>query len=190
MADCLPGEKAALRRALLARRRETAQENAALDGRILEALLASPLWREADTVFCYVSVGWELSTREILRAALDAGKRLAVPRCLPGGVMRAHEVRDLSRLRPGALRIPEPGEDAPVIPPEELRLALVPALAFDRAGYRIGMGGGYYDRCLPTLCCPRVGLCYASFLLPALPREACDVPVDLILTEEGEYTWN
>ena len=82
--------------------------------------------------------------------------------------------------------IPEPPETLPEVPPEEIGAALVPAVAFDRAGYRLGRGGGYYDRFLPRLSCPRIGLCYRAFVLSALPAEDWDVPVDRIITEEGE----
>ncbi len=161
----------------------------ALNERIAARLFASDAWRSAETVFCYVSVGWEIATGPILAAALAEGRRLCVPRCLPGGVMHACAVSSPGELRPGALGIPEPGEDCPVVPPEEIGLAVVPGLAFDRSGYRLGRGGGYYDRYLPLLRCPRVGLCQARFLLPALPRGPYDVPVDRIITEEGEYAW-
>lgn len=181
-------EKKILRRALLARRREEAAALHPLDARIRDHVLASDAWRRADTVFCYVSVGWEISTGELLTAALAAGKRLCVPRCLPDGVMYACLLPDLSALRPGPLGIPEPGEALPRVPPEEIGLALVPGVAFDRSGYRLGRGGGYYDRFLPGLRGVRAGLCYGAFLLPVLPRTAFDVPTDCIVTEEGVYT--
>ena len=89
----------------------------------------------------------------------------------------------------GAFGIPEPRRDTPVLPPQAFDLAVVPAVAFDRAGFRIGRGGGYYDRYLAQMRGVKIGLCYTQFLLPSLPRELHDERVDLILTEEGECAW-
>ena len=104
--------------------------------------------------------------------------------------MDARAVSDLSALRSGAFGIPEPGAELPCVPPEEIGLALVPGTAFDRSGFRLGRGGGYYDRFLPLVRGSRTGLCYGAFLLTVLPRTALDVPVDSIITEEGEFTWD
>lgn len=82
-----------------------------------------------------------------------------------------------------------PGCGTPVLPPEAFDLAIVPAVAFDREGYRLGRGGGYYDRYLEQTNCVKAGLCFESFLLPSVPHEAHDVRMDRIFTEEGEYIW-
>lgn len=190
MCDAARAEKERLRRALLVKRRRLdAGLRADYDRRIAGRLLSSPCWAAAGTVFCYVGTGWEIGTAEILNAAFAAGRRVAVPLCLPGGVMEAHEIRTLDALAPGAFGIPEPRRDTPVLPPQAFDLAVVPAVAFDRAGFRIGRGGGYYDRYLAQMRGVKIGLCYTQFLLPSLPRELHDERVDLILTEEGEYAW-
>ena len=81
----------------------------------------------------------------------------------------------------------EPGPDRPVVSPGEIDLVLVPGLAFDRRGYRLGQGGGYYDRYLPQTKAVTVALCRSCFLLDAVPREEHDAPVDLVLTEEETF---
>ena len=190
MCDAARVEKERLRRSLLEKRRRLdAGSRAAYDRRIAERLLLSPCWAAAGTVFCYVGTGWEVSTAKILDAALSTGRRVAVPLCLPDGVMEAHEIFSLNALVPGMFGIPEPRRDTPVLPPQAFDLAVVPAVAFDSAGFRIGRGGGYYDRYLSQLRGVKAGLCYEQFLLPSLPREPHDERVDLILTEEGEYAW-
>ena len=103
--------------------------------------------------------------------------------------MQAHEIPSWETLVPGAFQIPEPGCGTPVLPPEAFDLAIVPAVAFDREGYRLGRGGGYYDRYLEQTNCVKAGLCFESFLLPSVPHEAHDVRMDRIFTEEGEYIW-
>lgn len=190
MCDAVRAQKRLMRRELTAaHRRLDAGICAAYDGRIGKRLVASPFWETAETLFCYVGAGWEIKTEELLRAALCSGRRVAVPLCLADGVMEAHEIRSLDELSPGAYGIPEPPRASPVLAAEIFDLVVVPAVAFDRAGYRLGRGGGYYDRYLENLRGVRVGLCYEQFLLPSVPREAHDVRMDRILTEEGEYAW-
>lgn len=183
-------EKKALRRSLLAARRACdAGFRAEADRRIAERLLASPCFQGAASVFCYVSLPWEVGTDAILREAFLRGKRVFVPRCSPGGVMEACRIGSPDELVPGLYGIPGPAPDAPAADPAEAELVIVPALAFDREGYRIGRGGGYYDRFLPRTVCPRAGLVYERFFLPSLPRDAFDARVDMLFTEEGEYAW-
>jgi len=88
---------------------------------------------------------------------------------------------DLSGLRRGAFGIPEPGGD--ISKPEELELILVPGVLFDEEGFRIGFGGGYYDRFLRGLSVPKVGVAFSFQVVRSLPREPWDVPVDILITE-------
>ena len=88
-------------------------------------------------------------------------------------------------LVPGRYGIPQPPRSAPVLQPQPGDLMLVPALAYDRVGRRLGRGGGYYDRCLAQLDCCAVGLIRAAFLLDALPTAWNDMPVAAVVTEQG-----
>ncbi len=183
-------EKSGLRRALIARRKQMDAGMRSLHSRrIAGRLYASPCWKRARTIFCYAGTGWEVETEEIIRMALLQGRRVGVPLCRGGGIMEAHEIPSWETLVPGAFQIPEPGCGTPVLPPEAFDLAIVPAVAFDREGYRLGRGGGYYDRYLEQTNCVKAGLCFESFLLPSVPHEAHDVRMDRIFTEEGEYIW-
>jgi 5-formyltetrahydrofolate cyclo-ligase len=158
---------------------------AASDLMIEERLLGLPAWRAAQTVFSYVSVGAEPSTRGLLSAALKAGKRLCVPKCQKRGIMRAREIRALAELKPAPFGLLEPGEDAPLVAPADIDLVIVPCLAADAQGHRLGHGGGYYDRYLRLIRCPSICLCRGQALLPAVPAEAHDVRVQMVLTEDG-----
>lgn len=183
-------EKTLLRQRLLAAHRQMdAALRAQYSRRIAKRLFAAPCWQAAGTVFCYAGTGWEVETQEIIRAALLEGRRVGVPLCLADGVMEAHEITAWEELAPGAFHIPEPRRDTPVIPPDVFDLAVVPAVAFDRAGHRLGRGGGYYDRYLPQMSCRKAGVSFEKFVLPAVPHELHDVCMDLIFTEEGEYAW-
>lgn len=190
MCNAVRSEKQLLRKKLIAaHRRLDRVTRAEYDRRIIKRLFCLPYWALTGTLFCYVGIGWEIATEELIDAAILSGRRVAVPLCLPDGMMEAHEIRSLDELIPGAYGIPEPRRESPVLTPEAFDLAVIPAVAFDRTGCRLGRGGGYYDRYLGKLRGVRAGLCYEQFLLPAVPQEAHDIKMDYVITEEGEYAW-
>ena len=171
-----------LREALLAHRRSLPEAlRQTWDREMQNSVLALPEWERAGTVFCYVSQAPEPDTWALLRAALEQGKRLAVPRCGPGGCMEAAELTSLEDLAPGFFGLPEPPTEAPAVPAAEIDLAVLPALACDEAGLRLGRGGGYYDRFLPGRRFFALALCYVRCPVPA---EAHDQPVDLVINPD------
>jgi 5-formyltetrahydrofolate cyclo-ligase len=95
--------------------------------------------------------------------------------------MTARKISSLSQLRPGAFGILEPRLDAAVFPASEIDLILVPGLAFDPQGHRLGRGKGYYDRFLPETRGKTMGIC--SYLVPRVPVEAHDCKMDAVVTE-------
>ena len=156
---------------------------------IAARLYALPQYRSAETIFLYLSFGSEVETEGIARRILLDGKRLAVPQCIPSThEMRLFGICSPTQLEKGAYGILEPKAaliqegQLPEVPRAAVALALVPGLCFDRQGYRIGYGGGYYDRFLDGYQGVAAGLAYASCLCDRLPREDCDKPVDVILT--------
>lgn len=175
-------------------RREALRKRAALPDReerdraIFEAVSALPQYRNAQRLLFYVSVGSEPDTRRLLRAALEEGREVYAPFCPPGdGDMRFCRVRALSELRPGRFGIPEPD---PALEREggwEGALVLTPGAVFDRRGYRLGYGKGYYDRFLAGKELESVGLCYRELVLPRLPAEEHDRRVRLLATEDGIF---
>ena len=191
-------DKHSLRNSLRALRLTLAsgEEGAARSRRMQERLLASDLWRKCRRVAAYVSVKGEAGTGLILEEALRSGRDLFLPRCrVKGeegwpGVMDFFACSDLGALEKSSFGIPEPvsGPEAHQLMPEALKepdtLVIVPALAFDRSGYRLGYGGGYYDRMLASATCPCVGLAFHDLLVESLPREEWDRPVSAICTEE------
>lgn len=153
------------------------------DAAIARRVLDMEAWRAAETVFAYVSVGHEIDTRALIGAALAQGKRVYAPRCVGRGVMEARLLRGLHELRPAAFGLLEPTESAPAIAPEAIDVLLVPCLAADRDGYRLGYGSGYYDRFLAKAQGMSICLCRARALMPSVPRDAHDAPVDFVITE-------
>ena len=180
----ISGEKAALRETL---RRQLAQsdpaDNAACDVAITMQVLALPEFQAAERVFAYCSVVPEVDTHAILTQARRRGKTVALPVSEDGGQM--YFARYDGVLVPGRFGIPQPPRSAPALQPQSGDLMLVPALAYDRAGRRLGRGGGYYDRFLAQLDCCTVGLIRAAFLLDVLPAARNDMPVAAVITEQG-----
>lgn len=149
-----------------------------------------PVWRDASLVLAYLATGSEVETRGLVRAAWEAGKRLAVPRCVVAEKrMEWVEIRSLEGLAPGTHGIEEPPASCPALPDAGVlmpdALALVPGLAFDCAGQRLGYGGGYYDRFLAAFPGTSLGLCPRALLVTSLAKlgvaETHDVPVDLVV---------
>ena len=180
-------EKEALRRALR-QRRDALPDRAGKSLAIRRAVEALPLFREARQLLCYVSVGSEPDTRPLLREALAQGREVYAPVCLPGRRLAFYRVARWEDLRPAAFGLlePDPGA-APRWSPKGTAVCLVPGLAFDRRGFRLGYGGGYYDRFLEEWPLPTVGLCFEESLLPALPAEAHDRPVGAVATQRGVF---
>ena len=172
-------QKKALRRELIAARREmTEAERAECDKKITRALLSLPEYKNADTLLIYASYGEEIDTQAIAKAALADGKRLAFPRCEAGGVMNFYYCLP-KKLVSGYKNIPEPPTGAPIFTKSERALCIVPALAVDREGFRLGYGGGFYDRFLAGFDGISVGLVRSIFYFEALPREDFDLPLDI-----------
>ncbi len=176
-------EKAALRKTMRALKepaeRRTEGEAAA------SHLISWPVFQAAGTVCCYVSMGWEIDTLPVLAAILQAGKTLALPKTYEKGIMEFRRVLDPAFLRPGRWNIPEPGDEAEIIPPQDLSLLLIPALAVDAMGCRLGQGAGYYDRYLPQTSCPLAALVLARQVVPFVPCGERDYLVQWIITGRG-----
>lgn len=141
-------------------------------------LRQSPLWTSAQVVYGFASLA---SEPDWLGTDLPCDKIIAFPRTTPGGLGFFVS----GALVPGQYGAHEPrgGSPAPAA-----NLVLVPGLAFDRSGYRLGRGGGFYDRFLETLPLPRptlCGVCFSCQIAPVVPREAHDARVDFLLTENG-----
>ena len=141
---------------------------------------ASDAYKQAKTIYGYLPYNQEVRTTPMLQRALDDGKRVAVPKCY-GEEMRFIYLDDLSKVEKGYCGIPEPIEDGPIAD-DETALVLMPGLAFDKEGHRMGYGGGFYDKFLekePNH--PTLALCYEFQMLPYLETEDHDIPVDTVI---------
>ena len=180
-------EKGALRRRLRqSLEAMTDRERRESDEALFARFLSLPQVEGADTIFLFWGVpGREPETGRLAEALCRQGKRVGLPRMTPGRGMEVRLYRQDIPLVPAAFGILEPGEDCPLLPPQELALVLVPALCYDRQGFRLGFGGGYYDRWLEGYSGVRIGLCRERVLQDRLPTEPHDQRVDWVVTEQG-----
>jgi 5-formyltetrahydrofolate cyclo-ligase len=159
---------------------------AAASEAITARVLALPEYAAASTVLLTLPFRSEWDTRPVVEAALAAGKRVVLPRVDTAlRVLTLHRVEDLARdVAAGYCGIPEPRVTTPVVAPDGVSFALVPGVAFDTRGRRLGYGGGYYDRLLPLLPAgvPRVGCAYDVQIVAAVPAALHDATVDVVVT--------
>ncbi|MBQ8359628.1 MAG: 5-formyltetrahydrofolate cyclo-ligase [Oscillospiraceae bacterium] len=174
-------DKTALRRMIREKKRAMTEDQiVAASERLTQLFLACPQYAQAKTIYGYLPYNQEVRTVPILEQALADGKRVAVPK-IYGDEMRFIYMTDLSKVEKNQWGIPEPVADEPE-GDDPTALVLMPGLAFDPAGHRIGYGGGYYDKFLekePGH--PTVALCYEFQMLPAIETDEYDIPVDCVL---------
>ena len=176
-------DKKALRAEIRAKKRALTEEQIVrYSEELAQKLFAHPFYQAAKSIYGYMSYNQEVRTMPILRQAQTDGKRVAVPKVY-GDTMKFLWLDDLNAVAPGAYNIPEPIADGPEAD-DETALVLMPGLAFDPEGRRLGYGGGFYDRFLakePNH--PLVALCYGFQMFDHLETEAHDIPVDLVIAD-------
>lgn len=178
--------KAQLRADMRAKRRAlSAEEQEAAAQAVYAHLMGFEPYQKANVVMAYMACRGELSLEAVIRDALLQGKTLLLPRCEAAGIMTARRIDGMQSLQQGAYGLLEPREDCTVVQPDEIDLILVPGVAFDRAGNRLGQGGGYYDRFVEGSGAVRAGICHAFALLDDVAHEAHDQAMDNVITPGG-----
>jgi 5-formyltetrahydrofolate cyclo-ligase len=182
------GEKGALRASILQRRASRSDDERAAAAAAIAAHLATAAFAQVPTVAAYLSMGTEPGTGPLIETLLARGTEVIVPVISAQGSLDWVRYSPDARLTPSALGVPEP--EGPRIGPDAIigaGLVIVPALAVDHAGRRLGRGAGYFDRALARSGGPICALVYADELLQVVPHEDHDVPVDLVVTEAGIF---
>lgn len=184
-----PENKAQLRHEILQIRRSMSAEDwRERSDRISSHLQASPRFQQAKTVLAYVSFRQEPDLSRLFAETSKEGTKIwGFPRCVEKSLIW-HQWKPGELLQTGAYGIWEPHADLPKISPAQVDLILVPAVACDRRGYRLGYGGGYYDRMLSRpewQSIPTVGILFNFAFFNELPVEDWDRPLNAICTEEG-----
>lgn len=171
-----------------------AQENKdELSQRICQRFFDLPAYAAAQTVLFYVDVRTEVRTRQALPAALESGKRIVVPYCVDD-VLELFLLEDMDELSIGMYKILEPKPElrelsSKRVDVDEIDLVMVPGVAFDRRGARMGHGKGYYDKLLEHARpdAPLAALAFECQLFDEIPMQSHDIFMDLVLTESAVY---
>ena len=186
----LSAQKRALRADIIARRRAMTNR-AAASGVIAGKIARMSEFQNAAVLAAFAPTAEEADITSLLQAAIRNGQTLLLPRVanLAKGEMTFHKVRNLAGLVPGKMGISEPPADAPVVSAETADFFVVPAVAADAENFRLGYGGGFYDRLLAKLpadaktCCP----VFSAQVVKKIPREVHDRPIWCIITEADAH---
>ncbi|WP_339911097.1 5-formyltetrahydrofolate cyclo-ligase [Symmachiella dynata] len=173
--------------------RQALNDRHARSQQIAQRLHTLAEYQSAHTVMLYVSVREEVSTADLITAALENDKKVVIPYCRDGELQLFH-LQNLDELTPGAYGIPEPPSDLRTQPDriattDQLDIILVPGVAFDIHGARCGHGKGYYDKLLQSAKdkTPLIALAFDCQIFPKIPTESHDVDMDKIITESRIY---
>ena len=177
--------KKALRQELMKKRRNMDKNyKEFLDEKIYTILKSSSAIKEAKVILTYASSPIEVDTRRLIKFALSEGKTVAVPKC-EGKNMRFLSIKSLSELTVGSHGVEEP-VDGEEITDFSDSVCVTPALRFDEKGYRLGYGGGFYDRFLRNYSGTAIGICYDEFC-GSLPVGEFDISLERVITEKGFF---
>jgi len=180
-------DKTTWRKLLKAQRKAMTKEQVAISSRLVsEQILASTLYKKANSILGYLAFGQELNIDAVLKQALLEGKKVYVPYIISATEFVAAELRDMEHFDLDRYGIRSVRKPLSTMAPAELELILVPAVAFARDGMRMGMGAGYYDRFLPQAKqAVMLGIAYEALLQDKLPADEHDVAVQYLVTEGG-----
>lgn len=154
----------------------------------MEQLVSSEYWEKAHTIGITISQGLEWDTKPIIEKAWEDGKSVAVPKCLANKQMAFYLLDHFQQLEKGLYNIPEPNPDkTKKVEKKEIDLLIVPGVAYDIKGFRIGFGGGYYDRFLVDFPNETISILSHIQLTEQIPIESFDIPVRHIVTENKIY---
>jgi 5-formyltetrahydrofolate cyclo-ligase len=182
-------EKKDLRKRLLDKRRKLAENEVRnFSTRIIQTLINSSIYLDAGNIMLYTPFPDEPQIMPVFEDAWSRNKQVGIPHLTETwGIMEAALIESFNDLVPGKfnLLVPDPLK-LRIIEADSIDLIVVPGIAFDHEGYRLGMGAGYYDRFLPTAeKAITVGVCWAENIFSEIPKERHDLPMDYLLTEMG-----
>lgn len=157
---------------------------------IKDTLFSLSQYKESSFIFSFISFKDEVNTHEIIKNSIAIGKKVGVPISVPKTKeLLVSEIIDFDKeLELGYYGILAPKDEyTRIVSPKIVDLVLVPGVAFDKRGYRVGYGGGYYDRFFNKLekSVIKIGLCYEMQILTEVPTDNYDIPIDYIITEKG-----
>jgi 5-formyltetrahydrofolate cyclo-ligase len=183
----ISGRKKKIRNNMLEKRNTlTSEQIESMSKQICETFVSSHEFKIAETIMIYLSFGSEVKTNYIIEYAWQCKKRIVVPSTNPTTrKLIISSIDNYNDLEPGYMGIREPKKHLRRdISKEEINIVVVPAVAFDRKGYRLGYGGGYYDRFLFGMTAYKTGLAFSCQIVNEVPTDWYDLPVDGIITDK------
>lgn len=158
-----------------------------ISNQLIRQLVSSDLWKQAGTIGVTVSSGFEWDTEPIIEQGWKEGKTIVVPKCTPRNrQLDFYHLENFDQLEDSFYNLREPNPDVTTkVDKQAIDVLIVPGLLYDKRGYRIGFGGGYYDRFLADFPNKTVSVFYSEQLLDEVPNELYDLPVQALLTEKG-----
>ncbi|GGK03346.1 5-formyltetrahydrofolate cyclo-ligase [Lentibacillus kapialis] len=165
----------------------TATERRNIELSLKDNLLMSNVWRQSSVIGITISHGFEWDTESIIKTAWQNGKRICVPKCrAKEREMDFYKINNYNQLEIVYYNLQEPKpQETEKIAKNHIDLLVVPGLLFDKQGYRIGFGGGYYDRFLTDFTNKKLSLAADMQIVDKLPYESFDIPMDDVITESG-----
>lgn len=163
------------------------EERKELDYKIAAALRETLVYKHSTQILIYASTQEEIDTYKIWENAIEDGKKVLLPKCVGEHSMVFYYVESKEDLESGVFNLLEPKEGK-LYEPLSSDICIVPALTYDKYGYRLGYGRGFYDRFLADFSGAKVGLCYNSFVESQVPKGRYDVKTDVLITEKGVFT--
>lgn len=155
------------------------------DEKIFRKLIDNSDFQKSDIILTYISVNDETDTTSLINHCFENGKKVGVPRCInKAGKMEFFEIKSFDDVKPSFFGLLEPEENCSLIKDFDNALCIVPAFSYDKNGYRIGYGGGYYDRFLSLNSVFKIGICYDDCIEENHLYDEFDVKVDTIITEK------
>lgn len=185
--------KAEIREYYIEKRRSTEESiKTEKDAKISTNVTLSATYRYADILLLYMPKADEIDIRPIATAALEAGKKVAFPCCNPEDrSMEYRFVQSLDELEKSVMGLYEPLSSTEVFDKNECEksnvVCIVPGIVYDKKGFRIGYGGGYYDRYLSDFKGTKMGVAHYDFIANSVPHGRFDLAVDVLMTERGIY---
>lgn len=180
--------KKEIRKAMMAAFKQIDEdERAEISKKLQQNLFQSELWENAKTIGVYLSVGTEWDTRNIVEQALLEGKRVTIPKTIPDSKeLIFYQITNPSQTVPGGFGLEEPDiKVTKQVDKDAIDLLIVPGLVFTQNGYRVGFGGGYYDRYLANFIHMTASLVHTKQFVETFPIEPFDIPVNYLITEQG-----
>lgn len=167
------------------------QDQDKIDSHVFNKLISTWAYREADVILTYVSTAIEVDTKALINHSLKLGKKVAAPYCIESSRMKFYYINSIDELEKRTFGVLEPvAKKENEVTNFENSICIIPGLAFDKNGFRLGYGKGYYDRFLSAYTGKTIGLCYESCICQKLPTGKYDKKVNTLITNKNTYNFN